>query len=154
MVPHVVNHFRLIANSLGVPKALPKKLKSILNVQKIKANTSACFLKELNTMANLKIFVVFCCIFQTLNWGCGSTANAETKQEESIVDTLLVDNQEVNPANSEVIVASERIKEYLPLLKNKQLALLVNQTSMVHDQHLVDTLVGLGLTIKTISDLI
>ena len=42
------------------------------------------------------------------------------------------------------------MKEYLPLLKNKNVALLVNQTSMVWETHLVDTLLQKGVFIKKI----
>lgn len=40
--------------------------------------------------------------------------------------------------------------EYLPLLQNKNVALVVNQSSMIHNTHLVDTLLALGINVKTI----
>ena len=52
--------------------------------------------------------------------------------------------------DTSVIVGAERVFEYIPLLENKNIAVLVNQTSMVHDQHIVDMLVELGLDLKII----
>lgn len=39
---------------------------------------------------------------------------------------------------------------YLPILQNKAIGLIVNQTSEVNGTHLVDTLISLGMNIKTI----
>jgi uncharacterized protein YbbC (DUF1343 family) len=51
---------------------------------------------------------------------------------------------------SEVIPGAARINVYMPMLKGKKLGIFANQTSMVGDQHLVDTLFKLGLDIKII----
>lgn len=48
------------------------------------------------------------------------------------------------------IVGASNIPEYLPKLENKNVALLVNQTSMVKDQHLVDLLLEKNITISKI----
>ena len=52
--------------------------------------------------------------------------------------------------DSKIIPAAERIDAYLPLLKNKRVAVFANNTSMVKDIHLVDTLSRLGINIKKI----
>ncbi len=52
--------------------------------------------------------------------------------------------------NKAVIPAAERIEMYLPLLKNKAVAVFANQTSVVKDTHLVDTLIKLGINIVKI----
>lgn len=44
-----------------------------------------------------------------------------------------------------IVVGAEQFKEYLPLLKNKRVGLVVNQTSLVGKEHLVDTLIALGV---------
>ena len=49
-----------------------------------------------------------------------------------------------------VITAAERVAVYYPLIKNKRVALVVNQTSTVKDNHLVDTLLKLGVNIKVV----
>jgi uncharacterized protein YbbC (DUF1343 family) len=45
---------------------------------------------------------------------------------------------------------AERVPQYFPLLKNKNIGLVVNQTSMIGKVHLVDSLVKLGLQVKKI----
>jgi uncharacterized protein YbbC (DUF1343 family) len=52
--------------------------------------------------------------------------------------------------DSKIIPAAERLDEYLPLLKNKRVAVFANNTSMVQDVHLVDTLSRSGVEIKKI----
>lgn len=47
----------------------------------------------------------------------------------------------------EVIVGAERFASYLPMLYKKNVALVVNQTSVVGSTHLVDTLQSLGINI-------
>jgi uncharacterized protein YbbC (DUF1343 family) len=58
-----------------------------------------------------------------------------------------------NPARattSRIIPGAERIPVYLPLIKGKKVGLLCNQTSMVGNTHLVDTLRKLGIDIHVI----
>lgn len=52
--------------------------------------------------------------------------------------------------SSELIVGAERLDEYLPLIQNKNVALIVNQTSLVNEQHLVDKLISKGIKIKKV----
>ena len=52
--------------------------------------------------------------------------------------------------NKRVIVGAERISEYKEIISNKSIGLLVNQTSIVKNKHLIDTLVNLGFDIKKI----
>lgn len=47
----------------------------------------------------------------------------------------------------QVITGAERMDTYLPLLKNKRVAVFANQTSMVKSMHLVDTLLRSGIRI-------
>ena len=49
-----------------------------------------------------------------------------------------------------IICGAERMPEYVPLLKGKRVALMVNQTAIVGSVHLVDTLLASGLHIKKI----
>lgn len=48
---------------------------------------------------------------------------------------------------AEIIPGANRMTEYLPLLKGKRVALLVNQTSLIGDTHLVDTLQACGIEV-------
>jgi len=49
-----------------------------------------------------------------------------------------------------VIVGAERLDQYLPLLKGKSVGLVINQTSIVGNTHLLDTLISLGVNVKTV----
>ena len=49
-----------------------------------------------------------------------------------------------------IIPAAERIDVYLPLIKGKRVGIFANQTSMVGNTHLVDTLQKRGVDIKVI----
>lgn len=52
--------------------------------------------------------------------------------------------------NQSLLCGAERMEEYLPILKNKSVALVVNQTARVHQTHLVDTLLTKGINIRRI----
>ncbi len=51
---------------------------------------------------------------------------------------------------SQVTVGAEQTQDYLPLLKNKTVALVVNPTSVIKSTHLVDSLKNSNVNIKTI----
>jgi uncharacterized protein YbbC (DUF1343 family) len=51
---------------------------------------------------------------------------------------------------SSITPGAERIEEYLPYLKGKAVAVFANQTSMVKNTHLVDTLVKRGVNVVKI----
>src|SRR5438552_19190010 len=52
--------------------------------------------------------------------------------------------------SGKVIVAAERTGEYVSYLKGKNVALVVNQTSVIHKTHLLDSLLHLGISVKKI----
>ena len=52
--------------------------------------------------------------------------------------------------NSTVITGADRMPVYLPLLKGKAVAVFANQTSMVNNTHLVDTLIKSGINVVKI----
>jgi uncharacterized protein YbbC (DUF1343 family) len=53
-------------------------------------------------------------------------------------------------AENRITVGAEQISQYLPQLKGKNIALVVNQTSNVFDEHLVDVLLKNNIDIKMI----
>lgn len=50
----------------------------------------------------------------------------------------------------QVITGAARTGEYIPLLNGKNVAVVANQTSMIGETHLVDSLLSLGINIKKI----
>lgn len=63
---------------------------------------------------------------------------------------VLVGSAVAQTSQKPVIPAAERVIMYKPLLKDKVLAVVANQTSMVGNTHLVDTLISMGANIKKI----
>ncbi len=51
---------------------------------------------------------------------------------------------------AQIVTGAEQIKNYLPALKGKRVGLVVNQTSVINNVHLVDTLKKLNIKITTI----
>ena len=60
--------------------------------------------------------------------------------------------QSVNskPEDQRIITAAERIDVYLPLIKGKRVGIFANQTSVVGNTHVVDTLLKRGVDIRLI----
>ena len=83
---------------------------------------------EISNMKKLKIV----CIALLFNWYC---VNAQ------------------QPGNNAVITGAERMQVYLPMLKGKTVAVFANQTSMVKNTHLVDTLLSSGITVVKIFEI-
>jgi uncharacterized protein YbbC (DUF1343 family) len=63
---------------------------------------------------------------------------------------LLISPTYSRAQNNPVICGADQPENYLPLLKNKRIGLVVNHTSTVGNQHLVDFLVGNGITVKAL----
>lgn len=59
-------------------------------------------------------------------------------------------NSPVSAPQPKILPAAERITVYLPLIKGRKAGIFANQTSMVGNTHLVDTLKKLGVDIKVI----
>src|SRR5204863_6831618 len=55
-----------------------------------------------------------------------------------------------NEEENRILPGAERISVYLPLIKGKRIGIFANQTSVVGNTHLVDTLRKLGVNIKVI----
>lgn len=60
------------------------------------------------------------------------------------------DNGQPAAKEVKVLAGADRINVYLPLIKGRKVGIFANQTSMVGNTHLVDTLLKLGIDIKVI----
>ncbi|MBK8657639.1 MAG: DUF1343 domain-containing protein [Bacteroidetes bacterium] len=71
-----------------------------------------------------------------------------------LLGLLSCEAQQTPPAEKKPIASlrtgAERMEAYIPAIKGKNIALLVNQTSIVGNVHLVDTLLSSGIKIKRI----
>ncbi|MBK7122684.1 MAG: DUF1343 domain-containing protein [Chitinophagaceae bacterium] len=74
------------------------------------------------------------CLISVLFTCCSPSAQTTVKQS---------DNNPVKPG-------AERMEVYLPMLKGKSVAVFANQTSMVKNTHLVDTLLSSGIKVVKI----
>ncbi|MBI1223498.1 MAG: DUF1343 domain-containing protein [Bacteroidetes bacterium] len=54
------------------------------------------------------------------------------------------------PLHAQIKVGAERMHQYLPFLRDKEVCLVVNQTSRVGNQHLLDTLLSQGVQVKAL----
>ena len=70
------------------------------------------------------------------------------KIKQIIFIILLTYNYSINA--QQIIVGAERTNLYFPLLKNKNVALVGNQTSTINNTHLVDSLINSSIDIKKI----
>ncbi len=84
--------------------------------------------------------------FFCLSFAFTSCAQQQVKAEQ--VDEQLT--QEKIQEQSPLRLGAERTEVYLPLLKEKRVALVVNQTSMIGQTHLVDSLIALGVDVQLI----
>lgn len=73
------------------------------------------------------------------------SCQSEVSQSQS-TDTIPI----LNSNSNELKVGAERLGKYLSLLEGKRVGLVVNQTSIIHQTHLVDTLLALGVTIQKV----
>lgn len=81
-------------------------------------------------------------------FSCQNKGNSNPKSSDTL--RLKPRNTATKTSDSIVITGAEQTAEYLPLLKGKNVALVVNQTSVIGKTHLVDSLLHLGIKIKTI----
>lgn len=52
--------------------------------------------------------------------------------------------------NNRIQTGAYAMQEYLPLLRNKKVGVVANQTSLIGNTHLVDTLIALGIDVKKV----
>jgi len=55
-----------------------------------------------------------------------------------------------NVLHAQIKTGAENINDYLPLIQGKKIALVVNNSSRVGNQHLIDTLISLGIKVQKI----
>ena len=99
-------------------------------------------------LAKLKIIFLFLIFGLSIASKCEQKAVEQKNNNKEITKTDPPVSEEKK--SKKVIVGAERFDLYLPKIKDLNVALLVNQTSMVGDTHLVDVLLKKGIKIKKI----
>ncbi len=92
-----------------------------------------------------KLYLLITCFFSFL--ACYS--NQTNKNEPLSAAPIKVPGM-VLQADTTLLPAAAKLSAYLPLLLNKKIALVINQTSTVNQVHLVDTLQALGCQIELV----
>ncbi len=77
--------------------------------------------------------------------GC-ITGSPDKSLNTNLSEQGVLDGQQA-PA---IRVGAEILEDYIPLLQNKQVGLVVNQTSVIGSEHLADTLLALNIKVKAI----
>ncbi len=67
-----------------------------------------------------------------------------------IFSAIFIPSVQANEANNSLVVGAQQYAKYLPQLKSKRVGLVVNQTSMVGQTHLVDALLTKNINITKI----
>jgi uncharacterized protein YbbC (DUF1343 family) len=96
------------------------------------------------------IIGLFACCFSTikdvevLSEECSETSSIKKSSD------FWLENDTDSIFDNDIIPAAHITEKYIPLLKGKKIGLVVNQTSMINQTHLVDSLISLGCDIKKI----
>ena len=79
-----------------------------------------------------------------------SCANSKPLSQTIHTNQLKTKELNVNKKKKAIVLGAARFKEYLPLLKGKKVGMIVNQTSVINEQHLVDILLEKKVNISKI----
>ncbi len=107
-------------------------------------------------MFKLKILFLFLLFSVTAQTGCdrNNESAGETTVPVATEDTSPKggnNNSDVDqPSIKPIKMGAEQLEAYLPLLKDKKVALLVNQTSMIGEESIVDVLLSKGVAVQSI----
>ncbi len=93
----------------------------------------------------MRLFAFFLSLSIGLLAACG-----ETKQQKAIEANEILSADSGKQANAKIIPGAEQMDRYLPLLKNKRVAVFANHTSLVKNTNIVDTLAKLGIKVTVI----
>ena len=74
----------------------------------------------------------------------------DSRGETAEINTAAKASAPANPTAAAIQTGAEQTSAYLPLLKNRRVAMVVNQTSMIGNKHLVDSLVAAKVNITLI----
>lgn len=97
--------------------------------------------------ANVKFFVSFLCFCLVCGFNCGQKKGQETSE---VVQDEKTELPPPSPVPQKMQVGAEQTDLYFPILKGKNIAAVVNQTSGIGEIHLIDSLLNAGISIKKI----
>jgi uncharacterized protein YbbC (DUF1343 family) len=95
-------------------------------------------------LKNSLLTLIFAFIFVQCQSGENHSSSDSDLVQDSLSDNSITETQE------ELMVGAARFDEYLPMLEGKSIAMVVNPTSEINGEHLVDILLEKGISIKKI----
>ncbi|WP_221394068.1 exo-beta-N-acetylmuramidase NamZ domain-containing protein [Dyadobacter sp. NIV53] len=97
-----------------------------------------------------KYLIVSCLLasFSLLNSNCASSSSGKNPSV-GYADSLNIGTK-TNYADKKLITGADQVTEYLGYLKGKKVGILINQTSIIGNTPIVDSLVALGVNIVRI----
>jgi uncharacterized protein YbbC (DUF1343 family) len=127
------------------------------------------FLRAMNNsnfniyLFNVQSYIKLLCIKSILLFFIVSCGLKERPKKHK-KDKILIENQVIDENEEEILIenlakpkkplpiqiGNERLHLYIDSLKNKRIAIVGNQTSMIGNTHLVDSLLSLGITIQKV----
>ena len=97
-------------------------------------------------MKNWFKFLLLLCVVAVVS--CGNKKPTEQQQEQTAQDETQEQIQQ--EAVKEVVIGAARFEEYVPQLKGKKVGVVVNQTSAIDGEHIVDILLAKEVNITKI----
>lgn len=94
---------------------------------------------------SLLLLVLSLCFF-----GCKTQNTNNVTPAVTELATSTIANEDFAAVGTSLQTGAEQLAQYLPLLQGKRVGLLVNQTSMIGEQHLVDVLLANNVNIVSI----
>lgn len=88
---------------------------------------------------------ISCILLAIVTSGC---KNNDSYVHPAVVQTISADT--ILPYKTNILTGASQIENYLPLIRDKFVSLVVNQTSVIQNRHLVDTLLSLGVKVNNI----
>ncbi|TDE18583.1 exo-beta-N-acetylmuramidase NamZ family protein [Dyadobacter psychrotolerans] len=97
-------------------------------------------------MKTYLVSIVFLAFVSLLNINCVSSSSHKSPAI-GYADSI---NTEKGTAKKSIITAADQVPEYLGYLKGKRIGILINQTSIIGNRPMVDSLVALGVNVVRI----
>ena len=102
----------------------------------------------------MKSIYLFYLLMSVLASCLSTKKNIDTQHTDSQTDTIVtLTKKQIENSQAlmqDIVLGAARFSEYEAALAGKSVALVVNQTSMIDDSHLVDILLNKGIDIKTV----
>lgn len=96
-------------------------------------------------MYTLRFFLKSFFVFFISSCSGNTVINEQIDSEITLSDSL-----QANEEPADLVLGAYRLDAYLPLLEGKTIGVVANQTSMIGEVHLVDTLLALGQNLKAV----